>query len=348
MRVRFRVVPTLLLMLSGSRLAGCASWAPTDDPAPIVRGPLTTRHQQPMALTLMAFRPRRAATQPQGELAWGVQGAWSDIEEIQRNPSWSPTESVAFDGETVRVTVRGRYGVGERTDLEIELPFLYAFGGNLDKIIEKYHALLGLPDGSREEYPDDQYEMRVESGGDVLYDLEGNRLGVGDVPIFLTVAVREEDRRGPGIALRGGVELPTGSESRGFGNGAVDFGFGAIGERTWGRWTVSGGTDLVFPGQSDRLEAADAKHRYQNMYSFKLGGEFRWNDHLSVIAATVWTSRMIHSLALEEITSEVFDVGAGFVWDVGANSHLAISFHEDIVAATGADLTLQVGWTWNY
>jgi hypothetical protein len=300
-----------------------------------------------MALTLLHFRPRRAATQPEGEVGFAVQGAWSDIEEVQHNPPWAPDESVAFDGETARLTFRSRYGLADRVDIEAELPFLYAFGGNLDSFIEDYHAFFGLPDAKRDEYPDDQIDMHVQSGDDVLYDLEGNELGLGDIPIFLTVAVREEDGDGPGVALRGGVELPTGSQSKGFGNGEVDFGLGLLGERSWGRWTVTGGVDLVFPGQSDRMRAAP-EHSYEDQFSFHLTGECRWSDHFSLIAGTVWTSRMINSVGLEEINSEVFDLGVGFLFDTGPASRVAFSVHEDIVAATGADLTIQLGWMWGY
>lgn len=345
MRNRRSTLSGLLLAGGASGLAGCASLAPTDDPAPVVRGPLPTRQQQPMGLTLMAFRPRRAAVQPRGELAWEVHAAWSDIEEIERYPEWSPADSVTFDGETLSLSVHGHYGVGERTELEIELPFLYAFAGNLDHLIEDWHSLFGLPNGSREYNQDDQYRMRVESGGKVLYDLEGNRIGLGDVPILLTVAVREEDEDGPGIALRGGVELPTGSERRGLGNGAVDVGFGVIGEQSLGRWTITGGADLILPGQSSRMEAAP-DHRYQNMFSIKLGVEYRWSDHLSVITTSTRTSRMLHSMQVEEVNSEVFDLGVGLAWDVDVRSRFYASVHEDVVAATGPDLTLQVGWTW--
>ena len=43
-------------------LASCAG--PTLDPVPVVRGPLASRNQHPLALTLHHPRPRRAVTQP--------------------------------------------------------------------------------------------------------------------------------------------------------------------------------------------------------------------------------------------------------------------------------------------
>ena len=58
----------------------------------------------------------------------------------------------------------------------------------------------------------------------VFSSFHKDRIGFGDVPLVLTRAVRDEDAEGPGVALRVGVELPTGSEDRGFGVlGSVPF-----------------------------------------------------------------------------------------------------------------------------
>ena len=343
-----RALSTSLLVVIACAASSCAGLAPTSDPAPVVRGPLSTRQQHPMALTLMAFRPRRAVTQPEGEFGVGAQVAWATIEEIQRGPAYNPNETVAFDGETLRTTLRTRYGLRQDLDIEVELPFLYAWAGGMDQIIEEYHSVLGLPGGAREFYPDDGYDMRVFSHGDELYSLEGNRLALQDIPIFLTWQLTEEREEDPAIAARFGIELPTGSESGGFGNGALDFGAGLLAEKSFHRWSVFGGFDWVVPGQTDRLRNASGDHHYDPMLALNLSGEYRWNDSLSVIVGTVWTSRMVHSVALEEIDREVFDFGVGAAWDVAADHRFQLSLHEDLVAATGSDLTLQVGWTWGY
>jgi len=343
-----RFLPLLSLAFTLPGLPSCASLAPTEDPAPVVRGPFPTRQQQPMALTFMAFRPRRAATQAEGTWAGGVQLAWSNIEEIRRYQEESPAESVSFDGETVRTTLRGRCGLTSSVDLELELPFLWAGAGGMDQFIAEFHELFDLPDGARDEFPDDQYEMRVESHGDTLYELEGNEIGLQDVPLFLTWNLVGERQGRPGLAVRAGVEFPTGSEERGFGNGAFDYGAGLVAEKSLGRWTIAGGFDWIFPGQPDRMREASGDHHIDPMLALHLSGECRWNDSLSVIAGTTWTSRMLHSVNLEEVNREVFDLGLGLAWDLGRAGRMAFSLHEDLVAATGSDLAAQLGWVWGY
>jgi hypothetical protein len=327
--------------------SSCASFLPASDPAQIVRGPLSTRQQHPLALTMMAFRPRRPVTQAKGELAGGMYLAWASIEEIQQFSPASPNESVVFDGETIRGTLRGRYGLGDKLDIELEVPFLWAGGGGIDSLVEDFHDLFFLPSGGRQFTEDDQFRMNVTSEGELLYSLEGNSIRLQDVPVFLTYQLTEEARGVPALAARVGLELPLGSQDRGYGNGALDYGVGVIGEKSNGRWTLSGGLDYVSAGDSDRLKES-SDHHFEPQMALSLAGEFRWDDDWSLVAGLVWTSRMLRTIPLEEINREVFDLGVGFIADTGTNSRLAFSFHEDLVAATGTDLSFQLGWLWGY
>jgi len=54
---------------------------------------------------------------------------------------------------------------------------------------------------------------------------------------------------------------------------------------------------------------------------------------------------MVRSIALEEIDREILDLGIGVAWDSGPRSRVSLSIHEDLVAATGSDLTLMAAWS---
>ncbi|MFT7487595.1 MAG: hypothetical protein ACI9F9_003456 [Candidatus Paceibacteria bacterium] len=300
-----------------------------------------------MALTLMSFRPRRPQTQAPGKPGHALQFAWSTIEEVQQNPPYAPKEYVVVDAETVRGTYRTRHGLSDRLDVEVEIPFLWAGAGGLDGFVEDFHDFFGLPKGGRDENEDDHYEVNVSDGGEEIYGLDSYEVGLQDIPVFLTYLVTEESPSAPAFATRIGVEFPTGSESGGFGNGAFDFGAGLLAEKSMGRWTTSGAFNFTVPGQSDRMERISGQ-KYDPQFGIEVGLEYRWDDHFSLIAGTVWTSRMLSSLTLEEINREVFDLGLGAIFDISDRSRFGFSVHEDLVSATGSDLTLQMGWVWGY
>lgn len=312
---------------------GCSSFlGHADDPAPIVRGPVPSRAQQPLALTVMSFRPRRAATQAADTFGFQGSVAYSSIEEVQTTSG----DEIRFDGELLQATFTGRYGLGERADLEIELPFLYASAGFLDSFVEDFHELFGLPDGGRDLQEDDQYAMELRADGTELYSLDEGELGLMDVPIFLTSSVRPEDEHGPGVALRFGVELPTGSQSSGFGNGGIDFGGGILLEKSLARWTLTAGADYTVPAQPDAW-AATEDYSLVPVWGWEFGSEYRWSSSVSLLAQFEWTSRRTNSFEQEEIAREIFDLGVGLAWDVSSASRLMLTFHDDLVSATGPD-----------
>lgn len=321
-------------------LAACSSMPGfSEDPRARVRGPLGARNQHPLALTQLALRPRRPLTTPRGQTALALGVAYSSIEEVDSEGA----QVAAFDGELLRIAPRMRYGLSGRADVEVELPLLFTTSGFLDAFIESWHELLSLPDGGRERIENDQWTMTLADGDDLLYTLEEDRLDLGDLSVVYTSRIQDEGEHAPALAWRLGVEVPTGSESAGFGNGALDYGLGLVGEKNLGRVTTTFGLSWRVPGQSEGFRSS-AAHELRDAFDFQLGGEYRWNDSVSLLAQFFWSGPMVKSIPLEEIDREILDLGLGVVWDAGDASTLSISFHEDLVAATGPDFSLLASW----
>jgi hypothetical protein len=331
-----RAAPAVALVCT----AGCSALSRSpDDPAPIVRGPIPARTQAPIALTYLAFRPRRAVIQPEGKVGVGVLSAYSSI---FQNGS-SAQDSVVLDGEVWSNSLLLRWGAAEDCDLELELPVVYATSGFLDLFVENWHDFFGLPDGGRDSRPRFAYEMEATHGGQTAYSLEGNEPGLGDVPILYTRAIRDEDAQGPALAWRAGIELPTGSESRGFGNGKIDAGAGLLAERSWGRWTTTAGVDFVKRASSDSFERAGVEA--QDDFSGQLGAEYRWNDGLSLVCGLAYDSPVTEDIALKEIDHGILSLDLGAAFDLAPGSRLILGFGEDLIAASGPDFTVSAALT---
>lgn len=314
----------------------------SDAPRPRVRGPLPTRVQHPIRLTTLALQPRRATVQPRGSFALR---AMSDYSSMFENGG-IPPERVLLDGELWRNSLSLTYGVAPRTDLEVEIATLYATSGFLDRFVESWHDLFGLPQGGRESRPRFGYDMRVSTGGDELYQLDGNELGVGDVPVVLTHQLVEETASAPAIALRVGVELPLGSERGGFGNGALDWGAGVLAEKSWGRWTATGALDFV-----DARRASSFVGSGVDLYDgvdVRGGVEYRWNDHLSLLTGLSIDPPLTRDLHLKEIDREVVTLDVGAAFDVGERSMVLVGFQEDLIAKSGPDFGAFIAWTYSF
>jgi len=321
-------------------LGGCAIVPHhADQPARKVRGPIPSRTLEPVKLTYLAFLPRRAATLPEKATEVSVLSAYGNIYESAQEGG----DLVDFDGEIWRTSLNLRQGLGPSADLEIVLPVVYATSGFLDGFIEDYHSFFGFPNGGRDDSPENGYDMVAQKNGTEAYHLEGNEVGFGDVPIVLTVAVQEEGPTRPALALRGGIELPTGSETDGFGNGKVDYGLGFLAERSYGRWTATGAVDWVDTQSSDSFEQADVEAN--DGFDVQGGVEYRWNDDLSLLLGSVYTTSPTDDIDLEEISGEMLSLDLGVAWDVGKGSRMLFVFSEDLITQSAPDFTVMAGWT---
>lgn len=306
----------------------------------MVRGPLEARVQHPLALTLLGPKPRRAAPTGEGRLRLGLQSAYSSIYEENTDGR----DEVVFDGEYLHTSLSARLGIGERTDLELTLGGLYGTSGFLDAFVDSFHGSLGLPDGGRDQAPRDEYLMRIRDEGETLYELEEDTVGLLDVPIWIVHALVLEAEGRPGVAVRAGVELPAGDQERGFGNGALDWGAGVLLEKTTGRFTWTGGVDVILTGDPDAFERTGTE--LEEIVQVALGGEARLTARTSLLVQLLWYSPLVTDIALEEIDREIFDLGIGFASDLTRDLRFFASFHEDVVAAAGSDFTLLMGVHW--
>lgn len=75
--------------------------------------------------------------------------------------NFSGPESMINDFELASIILSLRFGLFERTVLELSSRYFYVYGGFLDKIIADFHDLFGLPSAGRENYPGNsvQYEL---------------------------------------------------------------------------------------------------------------------------------------------------------------------------------------------
>jgi hypothetical protein len=117
----------------------------------------------------------------------------------------SGPEFLLLDGETTRLRIDWRRGLGGGWEAGVTLPYLWPGGGFLDGWIEDWHAAFGLPNGGRESAQDGQYEYFYRRNGATLLDVGEAQAGAGDVELTLGRAL--VDKR---LALRALAKLPTG------------------------------------------------------------------------------------------------------------------------------------------
>lgn len=127
-------------------------------------------------------------------------------------------EQLILDGETWRTSFLYKRSLAEHWTIGVELPLIRHSGGELDDVIDGWHALFNLPDGNRNRFPEDRFDFRYNDRGENAFTLSDPSSGIGDTQISLARMIGGDS----GVLLRAIVNLPTGDADVLAGSGATD------------------------------------------------------------------------------------------------------------------------------
>lgn len=244
------------------------------------------------------------------------------------------SESLTLDGETHRVTLGLRRGLGDGYEVGAEIPYVRQTGGFLDHTIESWHHLFGLPNAGREFVPRDRLIYRYARGSQTLIDVENPSSGIGDVR--LTGA----RRLGPASALRLSIKLPTGEASALRGSGATDVALWvSTACRDCGRLGWYGGGGALWLG---RGVLSEVQRRWVGFGT--VGASWAMRPALALKVQVDAHTPFYRDSQLVQLSSVAAQLLLGGTWTVSRRSALDIAVSEDAVVTTSPDVVFYLGW----
>ena len=249
-------------------------------------------------------------------------------------------ELLALDGETSRLEMTLRYGLSDRIEIGVELPYVWHESGGLDTLIDSWHAAFSLPPGFRDLQPTDELEIRYADGSSPGVDVTGNSRGPGDVRLIGGWRIAADDARS--LALRVGVKLPTGDSSALLGSRGTDVSVGLAGD--YDAWLGRPGLNAYFRASAIRIgEPARLAHRYREFVGHLALG-------LGIVASEYIELRAQAALRSAAYDSSINNLGAAalsltFGGNVSLTEQwrLSIALAEDIRVHTAPDVAFQLG-----
>lgn len=319
------VLPRTVLVLAIAALAACA-------PLPRGLGPLPARNQHPVQLTVLHLDPVPAATHPAGEASVRLDTAYTSLW-LSGNGNGN---RFAMDGEMLRAALDLRVGLGAGLELEMGLPVGYASGGSLDGFVTGWHDFWGLPDQGRDTYPEDAFAVRAQRGAATAYDLEANELHAMDLPIGLRQEILAE---GPAhIAVRAAIELPTGDDDAGFGNGEVDVALGAVADLRWEDFGVFAHAHHTFAGTPGRAKAAGLA--YRDVTALGLGVDYRLFAGFTLHLQAQWETSTLRGLGFDRTADPHLLLWSGGRFALGPRTFLELGIGEDLMPYISPDFSV--------
>ena len=247
-----------------------------------------------------------------------------------------PDEQLKFDGETTRLNLMYRYGVTDRLEFGIEIPYLFHESGNLDSIVVGWHDFFGLPNGVRNTLANDQIDFQYSDQSGEQVELSSSSNGIGDMRLLGGLHLFGSGTSN--TALRFGVKFPTGDSSQLHGSGGIDISIGIAGDfaSLWGVERLNGFYRLsgTYIGEPEFLQ-----NRYRKFIGTVSGG-------LGYYLTAVMELRAQTTLRTPLYDSEINALGdSSAMLSFGANFRLsdrytlALGVGEDINVSTAPDVT---------
>ncbi len=245
-----------------------------------------------------------------------------------------------FDGEFHRVAVGFRYGLLERLEARLEIPFAMRTSGFLDDAIRSYHNITGL---LRDRRMSDQFDELLLVDGERVVESDQSGYRLLDIPLQLKYRIFEQPDRPFDLAVRASVEFPSGSESDWLGNGGVDGAVGILLEHTAGDMTFTLNGDYGFVSRSRRFRSAGIGLRPvpYGMASIEWRAFERASLHFQVTASGDYF-KGTHRVDTLDNPQVQFAVGAHF--DVTDRVQGFAGLAEDILSGSSPDVVFFLGF----
>ena len=168
-----------------------------------------------------------------------------------------------------------------------------------------------------------EMHLNIQPGLVHLLPAQGtSQYGAGDTRVALKWRFKQETDTSPEIAIYPAVELPTGSASRGLGNGQAWYQFPLWLEKNWGPWSSYGGGGWTLnraPGQRDYFYGGWEVQR-QLSDAWFLGGEIYAQGASGVGVGGFTAANLGGGYAFSRRVSLIFSGGHSFA---GASQALA-------------------------
>ncbi|MEY4672555.1 MAG: hypothetical protein RL148_339 [Planctomycetota bacterium] len=307
-------------------------------------GPLPVRNQHPAQLQVMQMLPAGAATLPAGGTLARVGTSWTSMFLGYDDGAGN---SFLMDGEILEVRPEARIGLSEGLQLGVEVPVAHTSGGVMDSFLIDWHDFWGMPDQDRDSSPRDAWDVYATRGGTEVYRMDAEPLELMDVPWTLTLGLVDPAQGGFGLAVRGGVELPTGDVDRGFGSGSLDASAGVLLEQRFDCVRVHGWTQYTAAGVDGTTgNAPDGEDVFEDVAHAGLGAEWMLAGGLAAVGQVTWETSTLRDLGFERVARDQVLLWVGGRFWLGSGWQAEAAFCEDLNGYVSPDFSVYAGVVW--
>jgi len=303
--------------------------------------PFRTTNQSPLVQIFGLPAESNAAISPAGKFSFSL------TQDVASEYSLSETSSerIALDGESYRWTLAARYGIGDRFEAGVEIPYLLYGGGFLDSFIIDWHKTFGLPQGGRDAAPKDRLLYSYQKNGVQKLKMDRAGSGIGDISLMFGMKLYDAADQGfrDSLALRASLKLPSGESDSLRGSGSTDFALSLCGSMNsfteWGSLGLFGSLGGLAMTRGDVL--SDQQNNLAGFATAGLGwGPAAW---ISFKLQLNGHTPFYHGSSLQELSTSSLMLVMGGSLGFPGGYRLDIGVSEDLIVAAAPDVAFHLG-----
>jgi hypothetical protein len=256
----------------------------------------------------------------------------------------TPRENITLDGENYRFTLALRYGLSDRFEAGIDIPYAGQGGGFLDSFIIDWHRFFGLPQGGRTEAPKNRLLYTYSKDGQNRLLTDDSNFSIGDIRLYGATQLYNDGKDNPCVvALRASVKVPSGNSHRMHGSGSTDFALWLTASDDYklpawlGHFTLFGAAGGMGMLSGDILR--EQQRNVAGFFSFGFGwGPAQW----LALKAQVSGHTPFYQSELRELGKDSLQLIVGGTLAFTPRTSLDIGVSEDVITRTSPDVAFHL------
>ena len=253
------------------------------------------------------------------------------------------SENLSLDGETHRLTLAWRQGLAGNKEWGFELPYLSHNGGFLDRSIEEFHDLFGMPQNGRTDLARGRIDYRYTRQGVNLVNLTRAVNGPGDARLSIAKPVLQESASQYVAAWRMSLKLPTGDDTELLGSGSTDLAtwLSAATTRAPDKWNLYGGGGLMLMSQGKVMP-----QQQRHLVAFgTFGISQKFFQQISINAQLDVHSPFYNDSGFRQLGEYAVLGLLGLNWEFAPRKFVEFSVSEDFMVGASPDVTFNLSLT---
>ena len=296
-------------------------------------GPLRVQQRYPLYLMFLTPEPDSPRLIEKGRFMTSLSIDYTSIYIDETSEEWS----ALLDMEMMVVDLSLTYGITNRLDISLALPWVSQNDGFLDGSLETYHDFFGFPNYGREKGPTDKFGYHISVDDDDWFDARSGGLHLGESVVSVKMQLTSAGlRQGFTSSLLVALKIPTGDEDHGFGSGRFDQALIFLNQ-----YRVSPFILYLNPGivlLSDP-ETQGADIHVNDMMTLLAGIEYNVSDSLSLMGQFNFVTSPFHNTGIEQMDQDSLELALGFAVSISHDMIFEFAFSEDLTR-TAPDFTV--------